>query len=169
MKISQSSAYALHALMYMTRHTTQLPVTSKAIAKAEGLPHGYLAKILQQLAKAGFVRSTKGRDRGYVFAKPPEAISLLALFDALEDEPLFGDCPLRHCACGGTRQNCHILARWATATRRFKDLLEETTIATAAWQHPEHRFHQPPTPARNSGEKEDFLKILIDENGRFGS
>ena len=63
MKISQSSAYALHALMYMTRHVTQLPVASKTIAKAEGLPHGYLAKILQQLAKAGFIRSAKGRNR----------------------------------------------------------------------------------------------------------
>ena len=165
MKISQSSAYALHALMYMTRHMTQLPVTSKAIAKAEGIPSGYLAKILQQLAKAGFIRSAKGRDRGYTFAKPPEEISLLDLFDALEEEPLFGDCPLRHCACGGTSQNCHIFAQWTAATRRFRDLLEETTIATAAWHHPEHRFHRRPSLTRNLGEKEDFLQILTDENG----
>lgn len=158
MKISQSSAYALHALMYMTRHLTQLPVTSKAIAKAEGIPSGYLAKILQQLAKAGFIRSAKGRDRGYLFAKPPEEISLLDLFDALEDEPLFGDCPLRHCACGGTNQNCHIFAQWTAATRRFKELLEETTIATAAWHHPEHRFHLPPILAGGSGGKADFFE-----------
>lgn len=165
MKISQSSAYALHALMYMTRHVTQLPVSSKTIAKAEGIPHGYLAKILQQLAKAGFIRSAKGRDRGYTFARLPEEISLLALFDTMEDEPLFGDCPLRHCACGGTNQNCRIFAQWTAATRHFKDLLEETTIATAAWQHPEHRFHEPPCPARNLSKDGDFLQILTDENG----
>jgi len=140
MKISQASAYALHALMYMARHMTQLPVTSKAIARAEGMPEGYLAKILQQLAKAGFVRSVKGRERGYVFARPPEEISLLELFETLEGEPLFDDCPLRHCACGGTSRNCHIFSQWLTATRRVKDLLDETTIASAAWHHPEHRF-----------------------------
>jgi Rrf2 family protein len=141
MKISQASAYALHALMYMARHVTQLPVTSKAMARAEGMPQGYLAKVLQQLVKAGFIRSVKGRERGYVFAVPPDEISLLDLFERTEGEPLFDDCPLRHCACGGTSQNCRIFSQWLAATRKMKDLLSETTVASAAWQHPEHRFN----------------------------
>lgn len=141
MKISQASAYALHALMYMARHVTQLPVTSKAMARAEGMPQGYLAKVLQQLVKAGFIRSVKGRERGYVFAVPPEEIGLLNLFERMEGEPLFDDCPLRHCACGGTTQNCRIFSQWMAATRKMKDLLSETTVASAAWQHPEHRFN----------------------------
>jgi Rrf2 family protein len=159
MKISHASAYALHALMYMARHVTQLPVTSKAMAKAEGIPAGYLAKVLQQLVKAGFVRSVRGRERGYIFATPPEEISLLHLFQAVDGEPLFDDCPLRHCACGGTRQNCHIYAQWLTATHRVKELLDEMTIAAAAWQHPEHRFNTLPNPevsAKNGGEIMSF-------------
>ncbi|MCU0914039.1 MAG: Rrf2 family transcriptional regulator [Planctomycetes bacterium] len=140
MKISQACAYALHALMYMARHITQLPVTGKAMAKAEGMPPEYLAKVLQRLVRAGFIRSVQGRERGYVFARPPEQISLLALFESLEEQPLFDDCPLRHCACGGTKENCHLYAQWLAATRRFKELLEETTVASAAWHHPEHRF-----------------------------
>jgi Rrf2 family protein len=141
MKISQASAYGLHALMYMARHVTQLPVTTAAMAKAEGMPQGYLAKVLQRLAKAGFIKSVKGRERGYVFATPPDEISLLDLFEAMEEQTLFDDCPLRHCACGGTRENCHMYAQWLAATRRFKDLLDETTLASAAWHHPEHRFN----------------------------
>jgi Rrf2 family protein len=140
MKVSQASAYALHALMYMVRHVTQLPVTGRAIAKAEGMPEGYLAKVLQQLVKGGFLRSVKGRERGYVFARPPEEIGLLEVFETIEGEPLFGDCPLRHCACGGTTESCRIFYQWMIATRKFRDLLDETTIAAAAWNHPEHRF-----------------------------
>lgn len=140
MKINQASGYAFHALMYMARHVTQLPVTSGTMAKAEGMPSGYLAKILQRLVKAGFIKSVKGRQRGYVFAMPPEEISLLALFESVEERPLFDECPLQHCACGGTRENCYIYAQWLAATRHFKELLEETTIAFAAWHHPEHRF-----------------------------
>ena len=145
MKISQASAYALHALMYMARHVTQLPATAETMAKAEGMPQGYLAKVLQRLVKAGFIKSVKGRQRGYTFAMPPEEITLLALFESLEEQPLFDDCPLRHCACGGTRENCHIYAQWLVATRRFKELLEEMTVASAAWHHPEHRFHALPS------------------------
>jgi len=140
MKITQASAYALHALMYMVRHITQLPATSRGIAQAEGMPAGYVAKVLGQLAKAGFIRSVKGRKQGYVFSRAPEEISLLELFEAMEGQPLFDDCPLRHCACGGTSENCRIFAQWINATRKLKELLDETTVASAAWNHPEHRF-----------------------------
>ena len=138
MKIKKSSAYALHALMYMVRHSTQLPATTAIIAKAEGIPPDYLAKIFQQLVKTHFIKAVK--NRGYVFAKSPKEISLLELFEAIEGNPLFDDCFLRHCECGGTKENCRIFSVWANATKRIKGLLEETTIATAAWNHPEHRF-----------------------------
>jgi Rrf2 family protein len=144
MKVNQAVGYALHALMYMVRHTTQLPVTTSTIAKAEGIPPGYLSKIFQRLVKARFVRSVKGRKRGYVFAKPPEEINLLELFEVIEGGPLFDDCFLKHCECGGTPENCYIYARWFSATRKINQLLAETSVVTAAWNHPQHRFHSLP-------------------------
>ena len=140
MKVTRSAAYALHALMYMVRHSTQLPVTTATIAKAEGIPSDYLAKIFQQLVKARFVKAVRSKTRGYVFAKPPEQISLLDLVEAVEGGPLFDDCFLRHCECGGTPENCHIFSVWVDATRQIKELLSRTSVATAAWSHPEHRF-----------------------------
>ena len=140
MKVKKSSAYALHALMYMVRHNTQLPATTNTIAKAEGIPPNYLAKIFQQLVKARFIKAVKSKNRGYVFNMPPEEISLLELFEAVEGSPLFDDCFLRHCECGGTKENCRIFSVWINSTKRVKEILEETTIANAAWSHPEHRF-----------------------------
>ena len=152
MKISQASAYAMHALMYMVRHVTQLPATSRTIAKAEGIPPGYLSKVLQQLVKAGFIRSVKGQERGYIFAKPPEEISLLQLVEAIEGQSMFDACPLKYCDCGGTPQNCRIFSQWVSATRNLKELLDETTIAAAAWTHPEHRFDRRPGRAATGRE-----------------
>ncbi len=140
MKVAKSTGYALHALMYMVRHSTQLPVTAVTVAKAEGIPSDYLAKIFQQLAKARFVKAIRGRKRGYVFARPPEQISLLELFEAVEGGPLFDDCFLRHCECGGTPEDCRIFSIWTDATRQIKKELENTSVAAAAWSHPEHRF-----------------------------
>lgn len=140
MKITKSAGYALHALMYMVRHNTQLPVSALTVAKAEGIPSDYLAKIFQQLAKARFVKAVRGRKRGYVFARPPEQISLLELFEAIESRPLFDDCFMRHCECGGTPESCRIYSIWTDATREIKKELDATTVASAAWNHPEHRF-----------------------------
>ncbi|MHC4125251.1 MAG: RrF2 family transcriptional regulator, partial [Planctomycetota bacterium] len=153
MKVSKTSAYSLHALMYMVRHTTQLPATINTIAKAEGLPPGYLAKIFQKLAKAGFVKAVRGKNKGYVFAKSPEEINLLELFELIEGESLFDDCLLRHCECGGTLENCCIFAKWISATKKIKQLFLETSLATAAWNHPEHRFYSLPESLKKLNDK----------------
>lgn len=144
MKVSKATAYSLHALMYMVRHITQLPATTNTIAKTEGIPHRYLSKIFQKLTKTGIVITMRGKKKGYTFAKRPEEISLLELFELIEDEPLFGDCLLRHCECGGTPENCCIFAKWLSATKKIEQLLSETSLVTAAWDHPEHRFYSLP-------------------------
>ena len=144
MKVKKSTAYALHALMYMVRHITQLPVTTNTIAKGEGIPPEYLAKIFQQLTKARIVKGLKGRKKGHIFARSPEEISLLEVIKSIEGESLFDDCPIKHCECGGSPENCNIYAQWISATRKINALFEETSLSTIAWNHPEHRFHSLP-------------------------
>ena len=144
MKVSKAAAYSLHALMYMVRHCTQQPTTTTTIAKAEGVPIGDLTEIFEKLVGAGFVKTAGSENKGYVFAKPPKEISLLELFELIEGESLFDDCLLRHCECGGTADNCCIFAKWLNATKKIKQLLSETSLVTAAWNHPEHRFYSLP-------------------------
>jgi Rrf2 family protein len=144
MKVTKATAYALHALMYMVRHATQLPVTTNTIAKGEGIPPEYLAKIFQRLSKANIVKGVKGRKKGHLFVRPPEEISLLEVINSIEGESMFDDCPLKHCECGGSPENCYIFAQWISATKKVRDLFEETTLTTVAWNHPEHRFHSLP-------------------------
>ena len=153
MKVSKTAAYSLHALMYMVRHITQLPATTNTIAKAEGIPPGYLAKIFQKLVKAGLVKAVRNQGRGYVFVKPPEEINLLELFELIEGESLFDDCLLKHCECGGTPENCCIFAKWLSATRKIRELLAETSLVDAAWNHPEHRFHSLPESLETVNER----------------
>lgn len=163
MKVKRSCAYALHALMYMVRHSTQLPTTTATIAKAEGIPPEYLSKIFQQLVKVKFVRAVTGKKRGYVFAKPPEEISLLELFETIEGGRLFDDCFLKHCECGGTLENCCIFSIWHNATRQINKLLKETTVAAAAWNHPQHRFLSLPISLANPKDKRKTKLIKFEK------
>jgi Rrf2 family protein len=126
--------------MYMVRHTTDLPVTTETIARSEGIPASYLAKVCRGLAASGFIKSVTGHKRGYTFARPADEISLLELLEAVEGYSLFGDCPLRNCECGGTPDNCRIYAVWKRSTHKIRELLAETSVEASAWNHPEHRF-----------------------------
>ena len=140
MKLSKGSGYSFHALMYMVRHITQLPLTVNHIAKAEGIPAGYLSKLFQTLAKAGLIRALKGRHNGYVFAKPPEKITLLEVFETIEGHALFGECIIQHCNCTNNQENCRIFQQWRESTDQMSALFSEMTLTAAAWSHPEHRF-----------------------------
>lgn len=140
MKVTRSAAYALHALMYMVRHITQLLAITTTIAKAKGIPSDYLAKIFQKLVRTGYVKAVRGENKGYIFATPPEKITVLRLLEAIDGSPLFDSCLLRHCECDGTLENCRVFSAWIDATKQFRKLLSETTVATAAWSHPEHHF-----------------------------
>ncbi len=140
MKVKQATAYALHATMYMVRHMTQLPATVETIARAEDIPSKYLAKIFRQLAMAGLVTAASPRRKGYIFAKDPEDISILEVFEVIEGGPLFDECFMRHCQCGGTSENCGIYSAWHKAMSKVTDHLAATNLVTAAWNHPSHRF-----------------------------
>ncbi|MCP4450242.1 MAG: Rrf2 family transcriptional regulator [Planctomycetes bacterium] len=126
--------------MYMVRHITQLPLTANHIAKAEGIPAGYLSKLFQTLAKAGLIRALKGRQKGYVFAKPPERITLLEIFETIKGHPLFGECLIQHCNCDGNVDSCRIFKQWRESTDQMAALFSELTLTAAAWTHPEHQF-----------------------------
>jgi Rrf2 family protein len=153
MKLSKGTGYSLHALMYMVRHITQLPLTVSHIAKAEGIPAGTLSKLFQTLSKAGLIKAVKGRHNGYVFAKPPEKTTLLEIFETLEGRSLFDDCLLKHCNCGATPETCRIYGKWRKATQEMTNLFADITLTAAAWSHPEHRFDKLPDmiPPQESG------------------
>jgi Rrf2 family protein len=84
MKLTTRSEYALLALLYLARHTTDDYVTVETVAAGQSIPHKYLEQIMLALKRARYVRSSKGQHGGYRLAKPPENITLaeiIRLFD----------------------------------------------------------------------------------------
>ena len=142
MKIKRANSYALHALMYMVRHVTQLPVTVHTISKAERIPYRQLVNLFHLLADAEIVKNTGSEQSGYVFGRPPSEVTLLELFELVEGQPLFEECFLKHCDCSGTPDNCGIYASWKQATQFLSKMLSKITLEKAAWGHPEHFFQQ---------------------------
>jgi len=147
MKAKHATAYGLHAMMYMVRHITQLPLTAKAIARAEGIPPAYLSRILRRFVKAGLLKTAANARDGYVFARPPEQITLLDVFEVMEDTLFSDECLMQHGPCGVGPGQCALYGTWHQAMQRVKDHLAQTTLDAAAWGHPEHTFHQTPADA----------------------
>lgn len=99
MLFSKTMVQGVYVLCHLSRKEPGTVVPSGPIAEAMNVPPEQTAKILQALARAGVVRSVRGRRGGYALAKPPEEITIGELVDALgpeDDEARFNsrNCPL---------------------------------------------------------------------------
>ncbi|WP_109482740.1 Rrf2 family transcriptional regulator [Paraburkholderia sp. C35] len=83
---------ATHILAWMAlvaRDRPDDPVTSERIAASVKTNPVVIRRTLGYLAKAGLVQSYRGVNAGWRLAKPADDISLLDVFDALEEGPQF--------------------------------------------------------------------------------
>jgi Rrf2 family cysteine metabolism transcriptional repressor len=84
LKLSKKTDYALMAVQYMASKNAVRAVNTKEIAEAYRIPLELLAKVLQKLGKKGVVISHNGPKGGYMLARPPSEISVLAVIQAIE-------------------------------------------------------------------------------------
>lgn len=84
LKLSKKTDYALMAIQYMASQGTVRIANTKEIAEEYKIPVELLAKVLQKLGKKGLISSQNGPKGGYALAKPPDAISVLAVIQAIE-------------------------------------------------------------------------------------
>jgi Rrf2 family protein len=82
MNLSKAGRYALYAAMAMAEGSEQ--VTAAQVAARFRIPASVLAKVFQQLVRAGIAVGTRGQGGGYRLARPPSALTVLdvlAVFD----------------------------------------------------------------------------------------
>jgi Rrf2 family protein len=127
MIFSKSSEYAIRAFMYLADHEPGKLVMAKQIAEDAGLPSHFLAKLLQQLARKGLVKSNKGPSGGFMLGMPARDITLLRIVEAVDgiENPMFGQ-PVN----GDGHVNIPPHDGWIEVRSRIVDYLERTSLAS---------------------------------------
>jgi len=122
--ISQSAEYSLRALICLARSRGS-PLTNQQIAEQAKVPSGYLAKILQALARAGIVSSQRGLNGGFLLTANPEAITLLEVVRLTDPSRRIDTCPM---GIHG-HQLCPLHRRLDDAAASVEAALARTTLA----------------------------------------
>lgn len=151
--LTASVEYGVHCLLWLAV-AGDAPRSGPDLAAFEGVSPHFMAKVLMKLQKGGIVRSVGGVKGGYVLARPPEAITLLEVVDAIEGrKPLF--------ECQEIRQGCVLFEGsppdWVTgsvcsihvamlrAEKAMRESLRAETIADIA-QAVQRKAPAPVTP-----------------------
>ena len=72
MKISTKGRYALRLMIDLATNDAGEPIRIKEVAARQGISDKYLEQIISILNKAGYVKSARGPQGGYILKKKPE-------------------------------------------------------------------------------------------------
>lgn len=71
-EISTKGRYALRLMMDLAENNTGSPISLKDVAKRQDISDKYLEQIISILNKAGYVRSVRGAQGGYMLKMEPQ-------------------------------------------------------------------------------------------------
>jgi len=95
LKFHKSTMIGFYAMIELARDPGALLPTSEIDARFHVSVH-HLAKVLQQLVRAGLVETTRGAAGGHSLARDPKDITLLEIAEVFEGPRASGDlCLLR--------------------------------------------------------------------------
>ncbi len=124
--LSQSVEYALRAACYLAGKAPEAQTTGQ-IAEITKVPPAYLSKVLQQLRRAGVLRSQRGVNGGVSLVKRPEELTILEVVNAVDPMRRIRECPLG-LASHGIRL-CPLHRRLDNAMASVEDAFRGTTLA----------------------------------------
>jgi len=84
LNVSEAVAIALHSMALIAQSDEILNVNK--IADITKFSKSHLAKVMQQLVRFNYLKSTRGPEGGYILAKKPEEISLKEIYNLIEGE-----------------------------------------------------------------------------------
>ena len=137
MKISTKGRYALRLMLDLAMNGENNVVRIKDIAERQQISDKYLEQIISVLNKAGYVRSTRGPQGGYLLRKAPEDITVGMVLRLTEG----GISPV---ACLDADEfqcereaRCSTIGLWRRLDKAIRDVVDTTTIADLVAERPE--------------------------------
>src|SRR5712692_3360612 len=81
MKLTRTSSYAIHALVYLASQKDNSLVGSQDLARPLGITENLMVRILMPLVRARILWSLRGPGGGYRLARPASRISVLDIIE----------------------------------------------------------------------------------------
>lgn len=139
MRLTGEAEYAIRALTYLASVPSGQVRSANQVAEACGLPGPFLSKTLGKLARAGLLRSARGRSRGYRLARSAREINVREILEAVEGSDVFRRCVFWDARCSDDRP-CALHGAWVAIRKQLLEHLEGMTLEDVSAARP------PPNP-----------------------
>ena len=136
MKISTKGRYALRLMLDLAMNSAGQPVSLKDVAKRQEISDKYLEQIISVLNRAGYVRSVRGAQGGYLLRKALEEYTvgmILRLTEgSLAPVPCIEEDNEVEC---DKREECVTVILWKKINDAVNSVVDHTTLQDLVdWQ-----------------------------------
>ena len=125
LKLSEAVAIALHSAALMG-WAAPGRLAARTISQRFRVSEAHLSKVLQRLARAGVVDSTRGPRGGFSLAKPADETFLVEVYEAIEGPIGAGGCLFQQPLCDGG--DCILGDVLVRANRELVEYLRNTSL-----------------------------------------
>lgn len=128
LKLTRKADYGLIALKHLALRPAAESASTKDIAETYGIPVPLLSKILQRMAKNGFLKSEQGTNGGYRLARDPRRITALEVIRAIDGPIILTSCFTDHSECNHS-ERCSVREPLRKVHEGILRLLDSITIS----------------------------------------
>lgn len=132
MRLSSLTDYAIVMLSAAARLRGEEPVSAAVLAEETGVPLPTAQKLMGRLASAGLLESTRGTGGGFRLARPPEAITVADIIEAVEGPIAMTSCVDEGRHDCGLEDACRVKPHWGAVNLAVKGALGGVTLASLA-------------------------------------
>ncbi|WP_299164416.1 Rrf2 family transcriptional regulator [uncultured Eudoraea sp.] len=126
--LSNSSKYALKAVLYLALHTDENnKMMVKDISERINLPKAYIAKLLQELSKRKIISSTRGPKGGFYVTPSNKNETVMQIIEVIDGKKRMETCMLGLEDCN-EQKPCPIHRLISPSRSKMITLLENKTI-----------------------------------------
>lgn len=128
MKISTKGRYALRIMLDLAIHAGNTPVRAKEIAARQDISEKYLEQIISLLNKAGYVKSMRGAQGGYLLTKTAKEYTVGMILRLAEGSIAPVACVDETVEICERKSACVSAVLWEKINQAVNEVVDNTTL-----------------------------------------
>lgn len=140
LQFSQKLDYGLFLLIELAKRQNTEPLSLRTVTEEHAMSFFFMQKVAFELRKAGIINADRGKNGGYVLAKPAADVTLKHIIEILEGPVSVVNCLVPQMPSSCSRQTkCQMRHGLGSVNQAIVDIFTKTTLLhllNPVWNQP---------------------------------